>query len=115
MLAPRRRFVWLGPEVRHPGDQAVRELEERHRVTWMAVEKPFEPHHRVTLISDRDLRPQMPVTGILLIEPQVAITPPDPLPRLRDLIHDAGMQQPCPGIPVPGFQGCDEALGQLTV
>jgi hypothetical protein len=80
VLAARRRFVRLGPEVRHAGDQPVGELEKRHRVIGTAIEKPLEPHHPVTLVSNRDLRPQVPVTGILLIEPQVAITPPDTLP-----------------------------------
>jgi hypothetical protein len=80
VLAARRRFVRLGPEVRHPGDQPVSELEKRHRVIGAAIEKPLEPHHRVTLVGNRDLRPQVPVTGKLLIEPQVAITPPDTLP-----------------------------------
>jgi hypothetical protein len=80
VLAARRRFVRFGPEVRHAGDQPVGELEKRHRVIGPAVEKPLEPHHPVTLVSNRDLRPQVPVTGILLIELQVAITPPDTLP-----------------------------------
>jgi hypothetical protein len=80
VLAARRRLVRLGPEVRHPGDQPVGELEERHRVIGAAIETPLEPHDSVTLVGKRDLRPQMPVAGILLIELQVAITPPDALP-----------------------------------
>jgi hypothetical protein len=80
VLAAGRRFVRLGPEVRHPGDQPVGELEERHRVIGVAVEEPLEPDHGVTLVGDRDLRPQVPVTGVLLVEPQVAVTPPDTLP-----------------------------------
>jgi hypothetical protein len=32
--------------------------------------------------------------GKVLIEPQVAITPPDTLPRLRDLIDHGRMQHP---------------------
>ena len=80
MLAARRRLVRLWPEVRHPGNQPVSELEERHRVTGVAIEKPLEPGHPVTLVGNRDFLPQVPVTGILLIEPQVAVTPPDPLP-----------------------------------
>jgi hypothetical protein len=80
MLAAGRRFVRLGPEVRHPGDQPISELKKRHRVIGTAVEEPLEPHHPVTLVGNRDFRPQMPVTGILPIEPQVAITPPDTLP-----------------------------------
>jgi len=79
MLAAGRRFVRLRPEVRHPRDQPVSELEKRHRVIGTAIEKPLEPHHPVTLVGNRDFRPQMPVTGILLIEPQVAITPADAL------------------------------------
>jgi hypothetical protein len=79
VLAAGRRLERLGPEVRHPGDQPAGELEERHRVIGTAIEKPLEPHHRVTLVGNRDLRPQVPVTGILLVEPQVAVTSPDTL------------------------------------
>jgi hypothetical protein len=80
VLAARRRFVGLGPEVRHPGDQPVSELEERHRVIGRAIEAPLEPHDPVTLVGDDELRPQVPVTGVLLIELQVAVSPPDTLP-----------------------------------
>jgi hypothetical protein len=79
VLAAGRRLVRLGPEVRHPGDQPVGELEEHHRVVGAPVEAPLEPHHRVPLVGNRDLRPQVPVTGKLLIEPQVAVTPSDAL------------------------------------
>jgi hypothetical protein len=80
MLAAGRRFVRLRPEVRHPRDQPVSELEKRHRVIGTAIEKPLKPHHSVTLIGNRDLWPQVPVAWVLLIEPQVVITPPDALP-----------------------------------
>jgi hypothetical protein len=79
VLAAGRRLVRLGPEVRHPGDQPAGELEERHRVSGTAVETPLEPHHRATFVGNRDLRPKVPVTGILLIELQVAVAPPDTL------------------------------------
>src|SRR5258708_12043145 len=115
MLTAGRWFVRLGPEVRSPDDQPVSELEKRHRVIGTAIEKPLEPRYPVTLVGNRDFRPQMPVTGILLIEPQVAITPPDTLPRLRDLVDHGWMQQPCPDIPVPGLQARDEALRPLPV
>jgi hypothetical protein len=80
VLTAGRRLVRLGPEVRHPGDQPVSELEERHRVIGTAIEEPLEPHHPVMLVSNGDFRPQVPVTGILLIEPQVAVTSADTLP-----------------------------------
>src|SRR3954454_16609198 len=115
MLTAGWRLVRLWPEVRHPGDHPAGELEERHRVIGAVAQVPFEPGHPVTLISDHDLRPQVPVTGILLIEAQVAITPPDALPRLRDLIDHGWVQEPGPGIPVPGLQARDEALHQLAV
>jgi hypothetical protein len=115
VLAAGRRLVWLGPEVGHPGDEPVGEFEERHGVIALATEGPLEPHHPVTLVGDHQLRLQVPVTGILLIEPQVAITSPDTLPRLRDLVDHGGVQQPCPGIPVPGLQAGDEALHQFTI
>jgi len=67
------------------------------------------------LISDHNLGPQMPVTGILLIEPQVAITSPDPLPRLRDLVDHGGMQQRYPSMPIPSLQVRDEAFHQLAI
>jgi hypothetical protein len=79
VLAARRRLVRLGPEVRHPGDQPAGELEERHRVIGTAIETPLEPHYRVPLVGNRDFRPQVPVTGIVLVEAQVAVTPPDTL------------------------------------
>src|SRR5690349_14130463 len=91
VLTPRWRFVGLGPEVRDPGDQPAGELEERHAIvgasfTGPGVEAPLEPHHPVPLVGDDDLGPQMPVAGILLVEPQVAVAPADPLPGLRDLV-----------------------------
>jgi hypothetical protein len=115
MFAAGRRFVRFWPEVRHASNQPVGKFEEHHRVIGAAIEKPLEPHHRVTLVTNHELLPEMPVTGVLLIEPQVAITPPDALPRLRYLIDHGRMQQCCPGVPVPGLQVRDEELCQLTV
>jgi len=80
VLAAGRRLVRLWPEVRHLGDQAAVELEEGHRVAGRAIEEPVEPSHRVPLVGDRELRPQVPVAGVLLVEPQVAVTSPDTLP-----------------------------------
>src|ERR1700730_10869085 len=80
MLAARRWFVGLRPEVRDSSDQPVVELEERHSVVGTVLEAPLKPHHPVPLVSDHDLWPQMPVAGVLLIELQVAITSADTLP-----------------------------------
>ena len=80
-----------------------------------AVEVPLEPHHRVLLVGDDDLGPQVPVARILLIEPQVAVAPPDPLPGLRDLVDHIRMQQRGPGLPVAGLQAGDKALREFGV
>ena len=85
MLAARRWFVGFRPEVRDLRDQPVGKREERHPIVNAVIEVPLEPRHPVLLVSNHNLGPQMPVTGVLLIEPQVAITAPDALPRLRDL------------------------------
>jgi hypothetical protein len=110
VLAARRRLVRLWPEVRHPGDQPVSELEEHRRVIGPAVKEPLEPHHAVPLVRDRDLRPQVPVAGILLVERQVPVASADPLPRLRDLVDHVRMQEPGPGIPVACLKVEDEEL-----
>src|SRR6516165_1235313 len=115
MLTARGWFVWFRPEVGDPRDQFPGELEERHPVVGTAIEAPLEPHHPVLLVGDDDLGPQMPVTRIFLVELQVPVTAPDALPRLRYLVDHGGMQQRSPGVPVPGLQGCDEALHTLTV
>jgi uncharacterized protein YcgI (DUF1989 family) len=80
VLAAWRRFVRFRPEVGYPGDQPPGELEERHGIVAAAIEGPLEPRHPVTLVSDHDLRPQMPVARVFPVEPQVCITPPDALP-----------------------------------
>src|SRR5689334_3602120 len=110
MLAACGRFVWFRPEIRDPGDQTARELEEGHGIVASVTEPPLKPRHPVALVSDDDLGPQMPVARVFLVEPQVAVTPADTLPRLRYLVDHIGMQQPGPGRPVPGFQAGDEAL-----
>src|SRR5215471_17528383 len=115
MLAAGRWFVGFRPEVRDLRDQPVSEGEERHRIVNAVIEAPLEPHHPVMLVSNHDLGPQMPVPGVLLIEPQVAIAAADALPRLRDLVDHGRMQQRRPVIPVPGLQAGDEALHQLAV
>ena len=59
--------------------------------------------------------PQVPVAGVFLVEPQVAVTPADPLPRLRDLLDHLRIQQPGPGLPVAGLQARDEPLDEFGV
>ena len=115
MLAATRWFVGFRPEVRDLRDQPVSECEERQPIVNAVIEVPLEPRHPVLFVSDHDLGPQMPVTGVLLIEPQVAVTLPDALSRLRDLVDHGGMQESCPAVPVPGLQARDEALHELTV
>jgi hypothetical protein len=66
--AARRQLVRSGQRSVTRGDQPVGELEKRHRVIGTAIETPLEPDHWVTLVSDREFRPQMPVTGIFLID-----------------------------------------------
>jgi hypothetical protein len=44
----------------------------------------------------------------------VPVTAADPLPRLRDLVDHVRVQQPGPGVPLPGLQAGDEAPGELS-
>jgi hypothetical protein len=73
MLAAGRRLVRFRPEVSHAGNQPTGEFKEHHGVISPAVEVPLEPHDRVILVSNHELLPRMPVTGVLVIELQVAI------------------------------------------
>src|SRR5690242_21844699 len=57
----------------------------------------------------------MPVARKLLVEPQVAVAPADPLPGLRDFVDHVRMQQRGPGLPVASLQAGDKALRDFLV
>src|SRR5688572_31516776 len=78
MLPSGRWLERFGPEVDDLGDQAVGRLEEGDRELGLAaVEDPAEQHAAVHLVAEDHLRLQVPVAGILLIEGDIAVAPPD--------------------------------------
>ncbi|MEJ7702155.1 MAG: MFS transporter [Geodermatophilaceae bacterium] len=94
VLTTGRRIVGLRPEVRHAGDEPVTvEREEHHAVGPVDTDRPLEPDGTVGRVGDHGVGCQVPVSGVVAVEAQVAVATANPLPRLGQLVDHLWVQQ----------------------